>query len=396
MSDDVFLFDPEAWKGKSSEEIQGEIARLEILRNQRTNEEQSIKLLINSTYGAYGSPFFVMYSKDIAESITLQGQDIIKNANKFINLYLTKHWHNDHQLHKAIGIDCTVRPLTLEATIYNDTDSSYVSFDELIKSCSWQGDRVDFLLKLYDLRLKKFLDSCFDKYAERYNTKNIQNFEMEMISESAIFMAKKKYVLNPVWKDPGIRIPSMTKIKPTGVEMKQSSTPVFVREKMDVLIKHIFTHKKSMKYSEFVKMLKEAKREFSVQPIERISIAKTVNEYEKYVANDKPANGDFEIRKRCPIHTRASGYYNYLLGSNKKWKSKYQMIRNKDKVKYYYCEEDGTVFAYHSESFPYEFAPKINIDIQFEKTIVSPINRFLGVLGFPLVPGSLVTNNRLF
>jgi len=395
MRIDSISFDLEDWKSKSHDEIQKEIDRLEIIKMQKTNEEQSIKLLINSVYGAYGSKYFIMYNTDIAEAITLQGQDIIKNADKYLNLYFKEFWHKDVKLHEQLGVE-NVEPITSVMTFYNDTDSSYVTFVPVIKSCNWQGDPKELILRLYDLRLKDFLDKCFDKYSAKFNTKNLQNFEMETISESAIFVAKKKYVLNPIWKDPGIDIESLTKIKPKGVEIVQGSTPPFIREKMKELMKYIFTHKKSIQYADFVKILKDLKTEFKIQPIEKISITKSINDYEKYVANDTDMNRPFEVRSKCPIHLRAAGCYNYTLNQNKKWKAKYEMIKSGDKVKYYYAEGEDQVFAYHTDSFPYEFAPKMNFDVQFEKTLISPINRFLEVIGLPPVPGNLVTSKRLF
>jgi len=396
MKIDSISFDIDDWKHKNADEIQCEIDRLEIIRTQKTNEEQSIKLLINSVYGAYGSKYFIMYNTDIAEAITLQGQDIIKNADKYINLYFREFWHKDKSVHSSMGIDEEVQPISEVVTFYNDTDSSYVTFEPVLKSCNWKGDPKQFVLNLYDIRLKEFLNKCFDKYGERYNTKNLQNFEMEMISESAIFIAKKKYVLNPVWKDPGIDIPSLSKIKPKGVEIVQGSTPPFIRTKMIDLMRYIFTHKKSIQYAEFVKILKSLKSEFKIQPIEKISITKGISDYEKYIANDRDLEKPFEVRSKCPVHVRAAGYYNYMLNQNKKWKSKYEMIRSGDKVKYYYSEGEDQVFAYHTDSFPYEFAPKMNFDIQFEKTLISPINRFLEVIGLPPVPGNLITSKTLF
>jgi DNA polymerase elongation subunit (family B) len=396
MRIDSISFDLDDWKSKSAEEIQKEIDRLEIIKMQKTNEEQSIKLLINSVYGAYGSKYFIMYNTDIAEAITLQGQDIIKTADKYINLYFREFWHKDVSVHAELGIDSEVSQIKEPVTFYNDTDSSYVTFEPVLRSCSWNGDPKEFILKLYDLRLRDFLNKCFDKYGEKFNTKNLQNFEMEMISESAIFIAKKKYVLNPVWKDPGIDIPSMTKIKPKGVEIVQGSTPPFVRAKMMDLMKYIFKHKKSIQYADLVKILKDLKAEFKVQPIEKISITKGISDYEKYIANDRDIEKPFEVRSKCPIHVRAAGFYNYSLNNNKKWKSKYEMIRSGDKVKYYYAEGEDQVFAYHTDSFPYEFAPKMNFDVQFEKTLISPINRFLEVIKLPPVPGNLVTTKRLF
>lgn len=395
MRIDSISFNLEDWKSQSHDEIQKEIDRLEIIKMQKTNEEQSIKLLINSVYGAYGSKYFIMYNTDIAEAITLQGQDIIKNADKYLNLYFKEFWHKDVKLHEQLGVE-NVEPITGVMTFYNDTDSSYVTFVPVIRSCNWQGDPKELILKLYDLRLKDFLDKCFDKYSEKFNTKNLQNFEMETISESAIFVAKKKYVLNPVWKDPGIHIESLTKIKPKGVEIVQGSTPPFVREKMKELMKYLFTHKKSIQYADFVKILKDLKAEFKIQPVEKVSITKKISDYEKYVANDTDMSRPFEVRSKCPIHTRAAGYYNYTLNQNKKWKSKYEMVKSGDRVKYYYAEGEDQVFAYHTDSFPYEFAPKMNFDLQFEKTLISPINRFLEVMGLPPVPGNLVTSKRLF
>jgi len=395
MKTDDFSFDLDQWKESSREEIDEEIKRLEILRNLKTNEELSIKLLINSVYGAYGSPYFIMHNVDIAEAITMQGQDIIKSADKYINLYFKEIWHTDTALHEKLGVQ-DVKKIEDEITVYNDTDSSYVTFEPVMRSCGWSGDPKKFILSLYDLRLKTFLDQCFDRYAKRFNTNNLQNFEMELISESAVFLAKKKYVLNPVWKDPGIDIQSLTKIKPKGVEIVQGSTPPFVRTKLTDLVRYIFTHKKALQYAEFVKILKDIKTEFKVQPIEQTSITKGISDYEKFIVNDKKTDQPFEVRKGCPIHVRAAGMYNYTLNQNKKWKSKYEMIKAGDKVKYYYAEGDDQVFAYHTDSYPYEFALKMNVDIQFEKTIISPINRFLDALGHPPIPGNLITSRQLF
>jgi len=47
----------------------------------------AIKILINSVYGAFGNQYFYFFNIDIAQSITLQGQDMIKFANKAINFY---------------------------------------------------------------------------------------------------------------------------------------------------------------------------------------------------------------------------------------------------------------------------------------------------------------------
>jgi DNA polymerase elongation subunit (family B) len=71
----------------SREEIIAEINRLTTLMNLKKNEEQAIKIFINSVYGATASPYFVGYNVRVAEAITLQGQEMIKYVTKIINRY---------------------------------------------------------------------------------------------------------------------------------------------------------------------------------------------------------------------------------------------------------------------------------------------------------------------
>ena len=90
------------------------------------NEEQGVKLTLNSIYGALGNKWFSLANIDVAESVTLQGQDIWKFAEKIINRYFNELWHLDTEVHEKMGIK-NVRPLNLDFIIYGDTDSSHKS-----------------------------------------------------------------------------------------------------------------------------------------------------------------------------------------------------------------------------------------------------------------------------
>lgn len=276
-------------------------------------------------------------------------------------------------------------------------NSNYVSFDEIFNSCEgFQGDGKKFVQDLYEFRIKDYLNTCFDKYATKFGTKNIQNFELETISESAIFIAKKKYVLNLIWEDP-VDLESLSSIKSKGVELVQSSTPLFVRAKLKEFLKYLFTKKKSnFKLPEFINLLKDCKEEFKLQNIESISKGCSVNDYRKYILNDTT---EFEIASKCPVHVRAAGYHNYLI-NNSKWKGKYELIRGGDKIKWYYCKgENGAgeeVFGYKSGNLPYEFAPEYDYDLMFAKTVIEPLNGFISVMGYNPIPPNLVTVRKLF
>lgn len=376
----------------SRDEIRAEIERMQHLSNEWKNEEQAIKLTINSIYGAMGNKWLVCFNPSVAETVTLQGQDLIKYAEKALNAYFNKFWHLDKEMHEKLGIPGDVKQILKPVNIYSDTDSCYVCFDEVIQSCNWEekyASPKDFILALNENRIKPYLHKQFDKYAERWGTENYQDFELETISRSGIWLAKKKYILDKVWED-GIHIDPLTEIVYKGIELAQSSTPAFARKKLSMLMEHILDKKRDLNKKEFTLMLREIKEEFRIAEPETVSLGRSVNNYEKWIINDATA---FEVAKGVPIHARAAGYHNYLLNANPEMKRKYQMLRSGDKVKFYYVKtatkHENDVFAYMPGAYPYELAPPIDYDRMFEKTILDPINRVMVALGIGRVPPGL-------
>jgi DNA polymerase elongation subunit (family B) len=376
----------------SVEEIKAEILRLKKMSDNYKNEEQGVKLTLNSIYGALGNQYFACFNTEVAESVTLQGQDLIKFAEKIINKYFHEHWHLDTELHEKMGVR-NVRPISAEMVIYVDTDSNYVNFGNVISSCDFDCTPLDFILKLNDLRLATYIKNCLDIYAKKWNTNNYQDFELEAISRNAIFLGKKKYIVNLTYEAPGKHFVDLTRIKPTGIEIVQGGTPPFAREKLIFLLKHLFETGRKFDIRTFVKMLREIKSEFKIQKPESISIGVGVNNIEKFILNDTTK---FEVAKGCPMHVRASGYHNYIL-NNSKYKAKYSLIRSTEKIKYYFVavnnEQENNVFGYLNGSYPYEYAPPIDFDAQFNRTILDPINRFIEVMGYnPLSPNLLLVS----
>ena len=376
----------------TAEDIKAEISRLKKMSNDYKNEEQGVKLTLNSIYGALGNQYFACFNTEVAESVTLQGQDLIKFAEKIINKYFHEHWHLDTEIHEKMGVR-NVRPISAEMVIYVDTDSNYVNFGNVISSCDFDCSPLDFILKLNDLRLSNYIKNCLDIYAKKWNTNNYQDFELEAISRNAIFLGKKKYIVNLTYEAPGKHHADLSRIKPTGIEIVQGGTPPFAREKLIFLLKHLFETGRKFDIRTFVKMLREIKSEFKIQKPESISIGVGVNNIEKFILNDTTK---FEVAKGCPMHVRAAGYHNYIL-NNSKYKAKYSLIRSSEKIKYYFVavnnEQENNVFGYLNGSYPYEYAPPIDFDAQFNRTILDPINRFIEVMGYnPLSPNLLLVS----
>jgi len=379
----------------SQAEILAEINRLTSLMNEKSNEEQAIKIFINSVYGATASPYFIGYNVRVAEAITLQGQDIIKFVTKTVNRYFYEFWHRDTELLDKLGIT-KAEPVKSEVTVYGDTDSAYVTFQEPLFGSDWKGDDpTNFILDIYNHRLKSYLKKSFDKYGESWGTENIQDLEMETISYSAIFLRKKKYVLDLRWKDTGHLYEPQTKIKAKGVEIAQGSTPSFVRARMKNLLVYIFREKDKLNLRTFADMLKVEKQAFTVEQMENITFSSSVGDYEKGVADDRKR---LELNPHCPMHVRAAGVHNFILNSSK-WKKKYQLIKSGDKVRYYYAKaEKGeeNVFAFLPGNFPVELAPPVDYDTQFSKSLIEPLNRFIVAIGLPPISPEIIVRTQLF
>jgi DNA polymerase elongation subunit (family B) len=103
--------------------LEEKIESLTSLKNDLKNEEQAIKLTMNSIYGAIGNNWFVCFNPDVAESVTLQGQDLIKYSEKIIFKYFSEFWDKDTELHQKLGIT-SARKITSPMTVYGDTDSA--------------------------------------------------------------------------------------------------------------------------------------------------------------------------------------------------------------------------------------------------------------------------------
>jgi hypothetical protein len=381
----------------SRDEIIAEINRLTQLMNLKMNEEQAIKIFINSVYGATASPYFVGYNVRVAEAITLQGQEMIHLVTKIINRYFLEFWHKDTKLHAIVGITRAER-IKKDVVVYGDTDSCYVSMQEIVRGCDWTEDPRILIKGIYENRLKDYLAKHFNSFAESSGTDNIQDLEMETISHSAIFLKKKKYVLDKAWKSggtDGYYYEPGTKIEAKGVEIVQSSTPLFARTKLKELLKIIFEERHKLNMRKFADLLKREKEAFMLDNIDNIAMGASVNDYEKGIGDDRSR---FIINDHCPMHVRSAGYHNYLLNKSK-WKGKYQLIKSGDKVKYYYAKHEmgeQNVFGYLPGNYPIEIAPPVDYDTQYAKCIIDPINRFISAMGLPPLSPELIVKTQLF
>ena len=379
----------------SIEELEAEIARIKDIQDQYYNQEQSIKIFINSIYGACASPYFVGYNIYVAEAVTLQGQDMILFTNKILDNYLLNEWHYDTAAHQRLGLTKVNKIVAKTMVIYNDTDSVYLTFKPIVDSCNWKEkykDETEFILALRDHLLSDYIQKKFQEYAENYRTEDLQKLEMETIARSGLMLAKKKYLMDIAWKDPGVFYGPQQKIKPVGVELVQASTPKFARNAQKELLLLLFQEGKGLKYQDVVARMREYKKEFKLQNPDDISLTKGIGDYEKYVLEDKD---NLTLAGKCPINVRSAAVYNHEL-LNSGFKTKYNLLKTGDKVKYYYAKGAHDVFGFVPGNYPVEIAYEMDYDLQFEKVLVEPFNRYIESIGFNAIPGHLMYSTALF
>ena len=353
-------------------------------------EQLAIKLLINSIYGAFGNKWFYFYNVDLAQSITLQGQDLIKFTIKAVNFYFRERWHVDTELHEKLGItQYDIQKVDTDAAIYTDTDSIYVYFGGAIDSIKGmpkltEDEYLNMCIKIDEYRLAEYFNTAFDKYGKHFNTINQQNFELETLSAKAMWLKKKNYALRVAYEpNPDQRLLKQDNKEYEvfkGLEMIKGSYPIWARDHLTKLTKIILEKGKAVDPErDLLPLFENIKKEMKLKSTDELAQTFSCRVYDKYVKSEKK----LELLKGIPIYARAAAYYNHLLVVNE-LTGKYEKVKEGEKIKYYYPkenEQDWDVFAYSPGNYPSEVALPMDYDKQFFSLIVEPINRQLTALG---------------
>ena len=259
---------------------------------------------------------------------------------------------------------------------------------------NWNSEQ-DFIQGLDHFRYGGYFKKCLEDYAASFGVENKEDFELERISESMINIAKKKYICHITYED-GIPFERLSYIYPKGVELVRSSTPAFARDKIVHIVKYLFSHPDTFNIKDLLKLVKGLRKEFELADIDDICMQSSVSKYEIKVLDDSKLPLQFVSGAHFAV--KSAAHHNYLLLKSKEYQQKYEFIKSGNKIKYYCCKDKSItdMFAYTRGSYPIEFAPEIDYDLQFSKSILSPINSIIEPLGMPEITARLTVIMDIF
>ena len=274
---------------------------------------KAIKTINNSLYGVTANAAFRLYDLKLAEAITSTGQCIIKSSTYVVNKFMDKLIRRkkpDHEFRDVVitndtdSIIFTVEDLVKVPVTCNDVKM----FEKIVGVINLSRDEVNREIK--HICRDAFLVPDVDGPTFRMYIKN------ELVASSGLFLAKKGYALNIVFKEGYAK----SQFKVVGLSLKKSNTPKAMQEFLAGVVKSIlrFDSKESIDDSIMAEAIK-----LKSYPYEDIACPMGVSGIDTYDS--------------LPIHVRGAKIFNeYFAKSRRDW------ITN-DKVKYLYVGKWLTV-----------------------------------------------------
>ena len=345
-----------------SKELEYEIAKC-------NNMQMAKKIQLNSAYGALGNQYFRFFDTKYAESITLSGQLSIKWMETFLNAFLNKKLNTG----------------STDYVLAVDTDSLYVSLDELVNQSGIDETDTEAVVNFLDEAAQRVLEPFIDKYYQKladyvgaYEQKMIM--KREAIARNGVWTGKKHYILD-VYDNEGVRY-AEPQLKTMGVESVRSSTPKVCREALKKAYA-VLLREGETALRDFVDNFRD---EFYNMPFEDVAFPRGCRYINKW--HEKEERSEVVYKKGTPIHVRGALLYNDLI-KKKKLQKKFNYVHEGDKIKFCYMKLPNplreNVFAV-PQVLPNELGLQEYVDYekQFEKTFKEPLSHLCEVVGWSL------------
>ena len=274
--------------------------------------------------------------------------------------------------------------------IYGDTDSLYISYENLLQTIEGIENMSDdqickILVELNTGFLDQHNREFMDEYFRSRHAKSIQNFELETIAKSGVWLdVKKRYAQILMWKDGKMYDADNLPMKIKGLEMVKASIPKQARESLKRLTRFLLENNDPYMLQQLNIQMQKEKALFMQAPLEDICGSIGVQNYTKYILSDTDPTG-LKVAPKCPFNVRALGNYNRirniynlpgdpLYGGKMRWYLFYPGGRKSKK------KADPDYFAFQASNYPAwadQYAPVSRVDM-FQHFVIDPFNRIIG------------------
>lgn len=277
------------YKNKMFEQLEKGNKTLEALYDTR---QQVYKILANALYGVLGNNTFRFFNTDLARSITLSGQEAIKQSimkgNEYID-YIKGESKVSYDLFPFTKDDIFTKHLPYKTPniITGDTDSIFATFEDLIDP---NDDMEESIAKMEDwcVQLQDFLNDYI--IANTVNNHNVDlkwnklKLKNELVNRRGFFLTKKRYVLYNIKKEGK----PVDKVINMGLETKRSDYPNYTKKLLEELLDIILKETKLSinRINSFVEEKEKEMRKLINNRDKRaarpVSFSKRLEDYKKY------------------------------------------------------------------------------------------------------------------
>ena len=332
----------------------------------------AVKVVNNAIYGVLASERFRLFNIHIAEGITASGQLVIKNSQNILNNYIN-NLVDTKNVDYVLAIDTDSLIFTLNKIV----DYPVETRDEKIlneianhsKECQTHINNT----------LPDFVKKVFNKHKAN-DKNNFLSIKNEWLGSSGMFIAKKAYAINLVFKE---GFPH-NKTRCVGITLIKSSTPKKLKTFLvDVLNKMLLFSDKS----EIDKMISdECDKLKNVYELDDIALPISINNINSYTKN-------------LPVHVRGSRLWNDYFAKNEMEK----IIS--EKVKYIYVEKwqnnelnnrkEYVLAVPNKKEYWDRVKNEITVDYNKmkDRLIVKQLERFYNAMGWKM-SNSITTNSN--
>jgi DNA polymerase elongation subunit (family B) len=357
------------------------------------------KVLLNSSYGATLNEFSRYHDARLGASTTATGRQITTFMIQTIGNMISG---NDMPVVKSRDMDGNAQ-YTYEGNeiIYGDTDSCYASLEGLV-SC--KEEAVEIADEIVNATNEKFPAFMSRAFLCQQNFNSLIKANREVVAQSAIFQAKKKYMLyivNLEGKD--LSRDDKKSFKTMGGDIKTSTTPIHIKQFLKRVTLDILYEVDKKEIEDYIVNFRngfKVEHDDSINPLDIATqgSAKVLEEYyQKWSRLEKKGLGKVNL----PGHIRASINYNECL---KLFNDKDSLpITSGSKIRTVYLKQNdqnfkSMAFPAEIDHFPdwFENYFKVDMKVMEEKLIDAKLSNIFNALDWTVPTVQSQFRNSVF